>query len=151
MERGLRTKYSVGAIIMEEIYLEGSLPDVMVSNMGNFYRRERTIICTSPKGKEYTRTLKAQKLAAVSNGLGYLQVKTSMEGELHRKYAHVLVWEAFNGPIPDGYEIDHIDDNKQNNQLSNLQLLTRKQNMAKCHERNPHIKYNLKNQEQKAP
>ena len=136
---------------MDEIYTESSLPDVMVSNLGNFYRKERIMACTSPTGKKYNRILKAQQLAAVSNGLGYLQVKTSMEGKLYRKYAHVLVWEAFNGAIPEGYEVDHIDDNKQNNQLSNLQLLTRKQNMAKCHERNPHIKYNLKNQEQKAP
>ena len=136
---------------MEEIYKESSLPDVMVSNLGSFYRKERITECTSPTGKKYTRTLKAQQLAAVSNGLGYLQVKTSVEGTIYRKYAHVLVWEAFKGEIPEGYEVDHIDDNKQNNQLSNLQLLTRKQNMAKCHERNPHLKYNLKNQEQKAP
>lgn len=60
------------------------------------------------------------------------------------------MWEAFKGDIPEGYEIDHMDDNKQNNRLCNLQLLTRKQNITKCHERNPHIiKNNLKNQ--KAP
>lgn len=34
-----------------------------------------------------------------------------------------LVWEAFNGPIPEGYHIDHIDHNRANNNLYNLRLL----------------------------
>lgn len=128
---------------MEEIYTESSLPDVMVSNLGNFYRKERITTCISPTGKQYTRRLKAQQLAAVSNGLGYLQVKTSVEGTVYRKYAHVLVWEAFNGIIPEGLEVDHIDCDKQSNKLSNLQLLTRRDNMRKCHKDNPHILKNL--------
>lgn len=37
---------------------------------------------------------------------------------------HHVVWETANGPIPDGFEIHHIDHNKQNNDLENLQLLS---------------------------
>lgn len=33
------------------------------------------------------------------------------------------------GDIPDGYEIDHIDTNKENNNLANLKCVTRKENM----------------------
>lgn len=33
-----------------------------------------------------------------------------------------LVWEAFNGEIPEGYTITHIDGNKTNNRLDNLKL-----------------------------
>ena len=45
------------------------------------------------------------------------------------KYVHRLVWEAFNGPIPSGLEVNHIDEkNKQDNSLSNLELMTHKQN-----------------------
>lgn len=40
-----------------------------------------------------------------------------------------LVWETFMGDIPDGYEIDHIDTNKENNNLANLKCVTRKENM----------------------
>ncbi len=35
---------------------------------------------------------------------------------------------AFNGAIPEGYEVDHIDRVRDNNNLSNLQLLAVKEN-----------------------
>lgn len=33
-----------------------------------------------------------------------------------------LVWEAFKGEIPEGFEVIHIDGDKQNNKLENLKL-----------------------------
>lgn len=42
---------------------------------------------------------------------------------------HILVWETFNGKVPVGYEINHMDLNKANNNLSNLELLTHKENI----------------------
>ncbi len=42
-----------------------------------------------------------------------------------RHYLHRRVWEDANGPIPDGYDIHHRDHNKTNNDLDNLQLLTK--------------------------
>ena len=30
-----------------------------------------------------------------------------------------LVWESFKGKIPKGYEVEHIDGDKQNNKLDN--------------------------------
>lgn len=49
-----------------------------------------------------------------------------------RKYrlAHRMVWEAFVGPIPDGLETNHKDSNRTNAGLSNLELMTRAQNVA---------------------
>ena len=41
---------------------------------------------------------------------------------------HRIVWETFNGEIPEGLEIDHMDNNRKNNALSNLQLVTRAEN-----------------------
>lgn len=37
---------------------------------------------------------------------------------------HRLLWELVNGPIPAGMEINHIDGDKSNNDLSNLECVT---------------------------
>jgi hypothetical protein len=29
-------------------------------------------------------------------------------GPDRKRHAHVVVWETFNGPVPDGYELDHL-------------------------------------------
>lgn len=41
----------------------------------------------------------------------------------HGKYLHRAVWEHFNGEIPKGYVVHHIDGDKSNNDIKNLQLL----------------------------
>lgn len=38
-------------------------------------------------------------------------------------YLHKYVWELQNGPVPDGHCIHHIDHNKANNDINNLQLM----------------------------
>jgi hypothetical protein len=40
---------------------------------------------------------------------------------------HNYNWEKVNGKIPKGYELHHIDLNKLNNDVSNLQLVTPKE------------------------
>lgn len=44
---------------------------------------------------------------------------------------HRAIWEAFNGLIPEGMDIDHIDGNPHNNALSNLQAITHRENIFK--------------------
>lgn len=41
-----------------------------------------------------------------------------------RERLHEYVWRSVNGEIPKGYHIHHIDKNKDNNEISNLQLLS---------------------------
>lgn len=66
---------------------------------------------------------------------GYIEVCLSSINEfsehirLYRRL-HRLIWETFNGDIPDNLTIDHIDGNPQNNQLFNLRLLTREENTS---------------------
>ncbi|MBQ3441621.1 MAG: HNH endonuclease [Selenomonadaceae bacterium] len=43
------------------------------------------------------------------------------------KPLHRAVWEFYNGEVPKGYEIHHVDFNPENNQLDNLQLVTEKE------------------------
>lgn len=42
--------------------------------------------------------------------------------------AHRIIWEAFNGKIPEGYMVDHINRDKRDNRIENLRLATRSQN-----------------------
>lgn len=46
-----------------------------------------------------------------------------------RRRHHVVVWELDNGPVPRGYEIDHINGVRTDNRIENLRLVTRSQNM----------------------
>lgn len=55
---------------------------------------------------------------------GYLTVM--VDGK--RYYAHRIVWELANGPIPPDKFIDHIDGDKVNNRLANLRLVTLSEN-----------------------
>lgn len=41
------------------------------------------------------------------------------------KRLHVFVWELHNGPVPDGYDIHHIDHDKDNNSIENLTAIRR--------------------------
>ncbi len=55
---------------------------------------------------------------------GYKIVRVNGKG-----YAvHRLIWIMFNGNIPDGMLIDHIDRNKLNNNIKNLRLATYQEN-----------------------
>ncbi len=41
---------------------------------------------------------------------------------------HRIIWQLFNGTIPDGFIIDHIDGNPLNNLITNLRLITKTEN-----------------------
>ena len=43
----------------------------------------------------------------------------------HGNPIYRLVWEAFNGPVSEGYVVHHIDENKLNDRLDNFELMTR--------------------------
>ena len=63
---------------------------------------------------------------------GYLLCGVRKYGGRKETYSvHRFVWECFNGLIPEGKVIDHINDDKQDNRLCNLQLVTHQENNKK--------------------
>ena len=62
---------------------------------------------------------------SIVNG-GYVSVYVN--NGVNRKMAHKIIWEMFNGTIPEGMELDHINGNPADNRIENLQLLSHHQN-----------------------
>ena len=91
-----------------------------VSNLGN------------ARSLNYRRTGKVKNLVS-SNCQGRPKVFLSKKGLQINSYLHVLVSITFLNHKPKGYKIvvDHIDNNKLNNKLYNLQLITHRENMSK--------------------
>ena len=70
-------------------------------------------------------------LKPVINHNGYQRVHLSdNEGKRKLYFVHRVVWEAVTGyPIPEGMQVNHIDECKTNNHINNLNLMTCKENI----------------------
>ena len=78
---------------------------------------------------------KIKILKGVISNAGYRHTTIRHEGyTIHYDY-HRFVYECHHGIIPIGYVVDHIDNNKLNNDINNLQIITPSQNNKKNHMR----------------
>lgn len=93
-------------------------PDYVISNYGRVKRIKDSK--TSNIGK----FLKPQ-----FDRDGYLHVNLYKNGKSKTKKIHKLVTEAFIGPCPKGYEVNHIDGNKKNPHVDNLEYITHSKNI----------------------
>ncbi|CAL6018616.1 Conserved_hypothetical protein [Hexamita inflata] len=91
-------------------YING-YPSYLVSNFGRITFNEDKV-----------------KRAPISISCGYYQITILNEFRSNHYFIHRLVAQAFLGECPENHEVDHIDRNRQNNQLSNLRYVTRSQN-----------------------
>lgn len=68
-----------------------------------------------------------------TNREGYLHVILRKSGNPKTRTVHQLVAEAFLNHVPCGYKlvVDHIDNDKLNNHVTNLQIITPRENASK--------------------
>jgi len=63
------------------------------------------------------------------NARGYLYCNISTKGKVTKVKIHILVAKCFVDNIQNKETVNHIDGNKLNNHYSNLEWLTRKENV----------------------
>lgn len=97
---------------MEEVWKDAPGFDYRVNNKGVVVNSSGKVIKDRPKNK----TSK------------YRRINLCKDGKKYSFSVHRLVWEAFNGPIPEGMQVNHIDENPENNSLDNLNLMTPEEN-----------------------
>lgn len=62
---------------------------------------------------------------------GYLKYAFTSKFGTYNIAVHKFVQELYNGPVPNRFTIDHKDNDRSNNHISNLQLLTPEENAIK--------------------
>lgn len=63
------------------------------------------------------------------NNNGYTRITIAIDGKRVTKSVHRIIWESFNGPIPEGMVINHINEIKTDNRLCNIELCSQKYNI----------------------
>jgi hypothetical protein len=93
-----------------------------VSNLGRIKMLPRVLNCTN--GQRLTK----EKIVTGSNSHGYRTIVFKKNRIKYQIDIHVLVARAFI-PNPNGYpQVNHIDANRANNEVSNLEWCTQKMN-----------------------
>lgn len=87
----------------------------------------------SVQNKNRTRDLSKPVGHGLKHG-GYLKVKLGGKAEL----VHRVIYAKHYGEIPQDMDVDHIDNNRMNNRIENLQLLSRADNVRKAMRQGSH-------------
>lgn len=95
-----------------------------VSNFGNLRSLDR--VSNAKNGS--TQIRKGQLITACTNKQGYKQVRLIRNGIAKNMLVHRLVMLAFK-PIKESLQVNHIDGNKENNRIDNLEWVTAKENV----------------------
>lgn len=125
----------------------GGFSGYRISSLGKVYRMGKTIIGRIPNGgicRKYVKGGIVSQSKNRNNKYGYYRVRLiNDEGKKVWRYVHRLVAEAHLPDFAPHLEVDHRGTKEQCTVL-HLEVVTRKENMKRCHMDNPHILENLK-------
>lgn len=60
---------------------------------------------------------------------GYWRMGIKINGTWEKIYLHRYVWELYNGPIPEGYDVHHKNGNRSCNCIVNLELIEHRKHL----------------------
>ena len=108
-----------------------NFPCYEVSSQGKVRVLDRVVTRMHPKyNTEYSFVKKGKEISPRNNGNGYLWVTFYAEsGQTKHWYIHRLVHHVFIAPITTGMEINHLDGNRANNSVFNLEAVTHQDNI----------------------
>jgi hypothetical protein len=70
-------------------------------------------------------------ITPVKKKTGYYEIRIGHNNKRMSLSHHRSVWEAWNGTIPIGMHVNHINENKADNRLCNLEIVTPSENQRK--------------------
>ena len=109
----------------------------LIDGFDDYYISPDGTIYSTKYSKRYNHEGKLRLLKPRTHPSGYLYAGLfkGAGGSKQRLWrrVHRLVVESFIGPIADGLEVNHKDLNKHNNNVSNLEIVTRRQNIIHFH------------------
>lgn len=103
----------------------------LVSNLGRVKTRTRTYYCGKPLTKRTVKggVLKTSETGKTRNGKGYLGIPLRCEDGRQRSFlVHRLVAKYFLPDWDENLTVNHIDEDRFNNRVSNLEMVTQLQN-----------------------
>lgn len=89
----------------------------------------RSLVRQVRVGHGATRTVRSRTKAQTPHPCGYWAVSIQKDDTAATFLVHRLVAAAFIGPLGAGDEVNHKDGNKRNNRASNLEIVTRQENI----------------------
>jgi hypothetical protein len=110
-----------------------------IKGIQDYYAKEDGTIWSTKVSPRYNKTGELRLVKPRTHPSGYLYyglfVGAGKDKRRLWRRGHRLVYEAFVGKINEGLEIDHIDGNKHNNNVTNLRAINRSENMLAAYKR----------------